>query len=456
MTLATTATTTPPARHAPGPRGRFLVGNAIDMQRDPLQFFLGLAQTYGDIVQFRFMNQSAFFINHPDGVKRIFQENHQNYNRDTQLWDRVKLLLGDSVLTSDGKSWLQQRRLMQPMFHRQRIAAFGTLMAEASLALRTAWHGPAERGESLDIAVEMMRLTQRIVGHALFSVDLSNETSAVAQSIATANSLYSHYLYATFVVMGIPTPRNLRFRAALRQLDTVVQKMIDEHREHEMDDVLSMLLQARDAETGLGMNDQQLRDEVLTLLSAGQETTAQALAWTWYLLSQHPEVESQLHAELDSVLAGRAPNQDDLAQLPYTRMVIEESMRLYPPAWFISRNAIQADEIAGYHIPAKSLIWVSPYAMHRHPALWENPEVFDPERFTPERSTDRPRYAYFPFGGGPHLCIGNTFAMMEAHLALAMLAQQYKLRLVPGHPVEPVALITLAPRHGLRMTLHRR
>jgi cytochrome P450 len=449
-------TTNPPSRRAPGPRGHFLLGNANDFQRDPLRFFLDITQAYGDIVQFRFLNRSVFFIHHPDGVKHVLQENHQNYDRDNPFWHRLKLFLGESLLTTDGKSWLQQRRLMQPAFHRQRISSFGTLITEAAVTMRSQWHDSVESGEPLDIAVEMMRLTQRIIGQALFSIDLSNETDAVGQAIATANRLFSYYFYAPFVAMGIPTPRNLRFRAAIRQLDEVVQNMINERRQQETDDLLSMLLQARDAETGQGMSDRQLRDEVLTLLAAGHETTANALTWTWYLLSQHPEVEHRLHTELDSVLAGRSPELEDLAQLPYTRMVTEEAMRLYPPAWAMSRNALQDDEIAGYPIPARSIVLVSPYMTHRHPAFWENPEVFDPERFTPERSSGRPRYAYFPFGGGPHLCIGNTFAIMEVPLILATLAQQYQLCLVPGHPVEPMGAITLVPRYGLRMTLHRR
>ena len=217
-----------------------------------------------------------------------------------------------------------------------------------------------------------------------------------------------------------------------------------------------MLMLARDEETGEGMNDQQLRDEVMTMLFAGHETTANALAWTWYLLSQHPDIEHRLHSELDEVLGGAIPTLEHLPKLNYTRMVIEEAIRLYPPGWAFARHTVGDDEIGGYRIPANSLIWVSPYVTQRHPDFWENPEKFDPERFTPERSAGRPRFAYFPFGGGPHQCIGNAFAMMEAQLLLATIAQRYHLQLVPGHPVEPKVVLTLRPRYGLSMTLKQR
>jgi cytochrome P450 len=243
-------------------------------------------------------------------------------------------------------------------------------------------------------------------------------------------------------------------------LDNVVYAIINERRKQPVDldtpDLLWMLLSARDEETGEGMSDQQLRDEVLILLLAGHETTATALTWTWYLLSQHPEVESRLHDELDTVLGGRRPSVEDLDKLPYTRMVIQEVLRLYPPAFGFTRHAVAEDEIGGYRIPANSMVFLTPYCTHRHPACWEEPEVFDPERFTPERSAGRPRFAYFPFGGGPRQCIGNAFALMEAQLVLASVAQRYCLRLVPGHPVEPQVQLTLRPRYGLPMTLHPR
>jgi cytochrome P450 len=311
-------------------------------------------------------------------------------------------------------------------------------MTEAALAMLERWQIAAACGEPLDASKEMMRLTLRIAGLTLFSLDISGEADVVGRAFTEASEYVAHASLDPLALLltGFPMPAQLRFRAALRALDKVVQGIITERRRQNRDtgDLLSMYLLARDEETGEGMNDRQLRDEVMTLLLAGHETTANTLAWTWYLLSGHPVIEQKLHAELAAVLGGRVPTVPDLPNLPYTRMVIEESMRLYPPAYGISRKAIAADEIGGYRIPANSVIFVGPYVMHRHPKFWENPDVFDPERFTPERSADRPPFAYFPFGGGPRLCIGNQFALIEAQLLLATVAQRYASFLRPQPP----------------------
>jgi cytochrome P450 len=305
-----------------------------------------------------------------------------------------------------------------------------------------------------------MRLALRIVGLALFSLDLSNDADTVGHAFTTVTARISRYALLPFPPLWFPTPRNRRLSAGLNTLNSIVYSLINKRREQLVDgdgpDLLGMLLSARDEETGLGMGDQQLRDEVMTLLFAGHETTAVTLTWTWYLLSQYPEVERRLHAELDTVLAGQRPSLEHLEALPYTRMVIQEAMRLYPPIFGFTRFALSSDEIGGYALPANSVVSLSPYWTHRHPAFWEDPEAFDPERFTPERSAGRPRFAYFPFGGGPRQCIGNHFAMMEAQLVLATIAQRYSLRLVPGHQVEVEVLLTTRPRYGLPMTLHSR
>jgi cytochrome P450 len=322
------------------------------------------------------------------------------------------------------------------------------------------WRRSTPGDTLLDIPQEMMRLTLRIAGLALFSHDLTNEVDRIGSTFTTLSPLISSYTSLPFPPLWVPTPRNRRLLAGINTLNTIVYSIIEERRKQPADtqatDLLGMLLYTRNEETGLGMSDQQLLDEVLTLLLAGHETTATALTWTWYLLSQHPEVERRLHVEPEKVLAGRNPSVDDLDALPYTRMVIQEAMRLYPPAFGFTRFAIASDEMGGYPVPANSMIFLSAYCTHRHPAFWEEPEVFDPERFNPERSAGRPRFAYFPFGGGPRQCIGNSFAMMEAQLVLATVAQRYALRLVPGHAVEIQVLPTLRPRHGLPMTLHPR
>ena len=447
------------SRHkaAPGPRGHLLLGSARDFQRDPLRFGLAMTQQYGDIVRIRLLLWPAYLVNHPDGVKHVLQEKQQNYNKDLYPYQIFKPLLGRGLVTNDGKSWLHQRRLMQPAFHRKRLAAFGSLMTDATVMMLDQWQDFAEHAQQLDIAAEMLRLTLRIVGQALFNIDLSDETHIVSQALITVNKLLSDYIYAPLPPLNIPTSRNRLIQTAFRTLDQVVQGIINQHRQQNMDtdDLLSMLLSVRDEETGQGMNDQQVRDEVMTLLIAGHETVSTALTWTWYLITKHPEVERHLHAELNTVLGGQIPTVDHLAKLPYTRMVLEETLRLYPPAWVFGRKSVADDEIGGYFIPANSMIVLSPYITHRHPAFWDKPEVFEPERFTPERSAGRPHYAYFPFGGGPRVCIGNNFALMEMQLILVTVAQRYKLRLVPGHPVEPEALLSLRPRYGLPMTLER-
>jgi len=448
------------AGRPPGPRTLSPLGSAYAIGRDPMRFALEMWQQYGDVARFRLLSWPAYTLYHPDHAKRVLQENHRNYDKQLLSTNTARPLLGNGLFTSDGESWLHQRRLMQPAFHRQRLAGFGTVMTDATLALLERWQGTVSR--PLDIPLEMMRLTQRIVGLALFNLDLDNEVDTVGQTFTMLLPLLLKYIFVPFPPLWIPTPGNRRLQAGLETLNNVVYAIIAERRKQATDpgmdtgDLLSMLLAVRDEETGEGMSDQQLRDEAMTLLIAGSETTAMALTWTWYLLSQHPSVEQHLHAELDTVLGGQAPTVSSLDKLPYTRMVIQEALRLYPPAFGIIRHAIANDEIGGYPIPANSMVFLTPYCTHRHPAIWEKPEVFDPERFTPERSAGRPRFAYFPFGGGPRQCIGNTFAMMEAQLVLATVAQRYSLRLVPGHPVEPQVLLTLRPRYGLPMTLHPR
>lgn len=425
------------------------------MQRDPLGF-LTRTQKLGEVVRLRFLFSPTYLISHPESIKYVLQEHARNYNKDLITYTMFQPFLGQGLLTNDGPSWLHQRRLIQPAFHRTRLTTYGTLMTEATGAMLERWQAGSERGTPLQMEEEMMRLTLRIVGQTLFSLDLSQETSTVGPAVTTVLKLFGDYVFRPFPPLSVPTMRNRRLLRAIHALDQVVYRMIAERRTLQTDtgDLLSMLLLAQDEETGQGMNDRQVRDEVMTLLLAGHETTANTLTWTWYLLSQSPEIEHRLHTEVNEVLGGRVPTVADLPELKYTRMVLEEALRLYPPAPILSRKAIAADELRGYPIAANSLIMISPYAVHRHPALWEEPEQFDPERFTPERVAARPSYAYFPFGGGTRMCIGNHFAMMEAQLILSTVAQRYRLRLISGHPVEAQMTVTLRPRFGLPMTIH--
>jgi cytochrome P450 len=446
------------AKEPPAPRGLPLIGNTAGLRHDAPGVLLQGARQYGPVVQYWFVVWRVYAINHPDGAKRILQDNNRNYNKDVVDYVLLRYFLGQGLLTSDGDSWLRQRRLMQPAFHRPRIAGFASLMTDEAQTTLAEWEGSSKSGETLDVFASMMRLTLRIVCRALFSTDIEQETNIIGTAFTELNRRITRYSYFPFPPLSVPTPGNRKIAESASMLQRVVDGIIARRRRDnvEHDDLLSMLLHAQDADTGERMSDQQVRDEVTTLLLAGHETTANALSWTWYLLAQHPEAEAKLRAELDSVLGGRLPTMDDLERLPYNRMVIEEALRLYPPAWLISRNAMAEDEICGYRIPAHAYILLSTYTIHRHPDFWEHPDTFDPERFTPERVAARPRYAYFPFGGGPRQCIGNTFALTEAQLILATIAQRCRLALVPGHKVSTEALITLRPRDGILVNIQRR
>jgi len=442
----------------PGPRGHIFIGNLPEFRRDPLQFLMNLSRQYGDVARFRVGPWSYCLISHPDHVKHVLQDHNHNYckGRIARILDSIT---GQSVLVSEGDVWRRQRRLTQPAFHRQRIAALASVMTETTASLLAQWQTYVDRTQPFDIWQEMQKFALGIVSRTLFNTNLTGASDEIEWA-ATIMVKYLNYRFThPFTLpLSIPTPRHRQFQQAVRQVDAVVYHIINERRRtgQEANDLLSLLMQARDEETGEGMSDQQLRSEVLTFLFAGYETTASALMWTWYLLAQYPQVEKRLRAELTTVLNGRMPAFADLPQLSYTRMVLEESMRVYPPGWGFERKAISDDEIGGYHVPAGSLLLLCPYITHRRLDLWQNPEAFDPERFTPERSLGRPRYAYFPFGGGPRQCIGNEFAMMECQLIVAMTMQRYQLRLVPDHPVEPDAMAaTLRARHGIHMTLHQ-
>lgn len=443
-------------QHPPNvPPDSALLGNLPAVQRDVLGFLMRARHNYGDIVRYRLAVFNAYLVAHPDYIKRVLQDNHSNYDKKVLDYQILGWIVENGVLLSDGAVWLRQRRLMQPAFHRQRINALGAMMARFADELADTLAPAAAGGAVLDVAHAMTALTMRIVGQALFSADVGPLVETVGRTFTTLDAdLIRRFRSGRLIPPVLPTPRDRAFRANRRELDGVVNSLIQARRSSGVreDDLLQMLLEARDEETGEGMSDDQLRAEVKTLLLAGHETTANALTWTWYLLSQHPEAEAELHAELDAVLGGRLPTVDDLPRLVYTRMVFDEAMRLYPPAWLIGRRAVGGDSFGPYAVEPGSAVMISTYITHRHPEFWSDPERFDPERFRPGRAEKHHRYAYFPFGGGPRQCIGMSFAQVEAVLLLATLARRYSLRLAPNHPpVEPLALITLSPRNGLYM-----
>lgn len=441
----------------PKPRGRIpFVGVFPDFVRDPLTCLMNVTQ-HGPIVN---LGANTYSVNDPALVKHILQDNHRNYdNRQTPTLLRLRPLLGRGLVLNEGESWLQQRRLMQPAFHRKRLASLAAMMTDEAAAMTERWRSNVAEGSPIGVSREMTQVTMRIILKAMFGADIEGDFDTISQAIQIALAQISKRVLSIVPVPeSWPTPGNRAFDAAVRTLDAYVYGIIEQRRRSgvESDDLLGMLLAARDEDTGEGMSDTQLRDEVMTLFLAGHETTANLLTWAWHLIGQHPEVEQRLHAEIDSVLGKRLPTVADLPALPYARMVIDETLRMYPIAWLVSRQPNEDDNVGGYRIPAGATVLVSPYVVQHQSAYWENPEQFDPERFAPERSTNRPRFAYFPFGGGPRQCIGNSFAQMEAHLIIATVAQAYRLRALPGSQVEVNAAVTLIPRTPLQMTVHPR
>jgi cytochrome P450 len=447
-----------PIRNAPSAGHGLGLATWREFRRETLEFLCRVANLHGDVVRWRIGTVPLYLLRSPDAVQRVLVDRNRNYDKKTRGYDALRLFLGNGLLTSEGNFWRRQRRIAQPAFHRQRIADFATTMVSLTERMVDAWERQADRGDAIDVAEEMTALTLRIVAKTLLSTDIDDGENEVGRSVELLNGFARDLMTNPFTLpISLPTPRNRRFRRAADVLERTLQSIITERRRTGEDapDLLSMLMHARDDETGEQMSDEQLRDEAMTIFLAGHETTANALAWAFYLLSTHPDVERRLRAELDEVLGGRSPTMQDLGKLPFLQQVVKETLRLYPPAWSIGRRAIEEDVIDGYRIEAGSLVILSPWVTHRHPALWPNPEGFDPERFTPESEKIRPRYAYFPFGGGPRLCIGNNFAMMEAQLLLATIVPRISAALVSGHPVVPQPLITLRPAHGLQMTLHR-
>lgn len=419
-------------------------------RRDPLTFMLDSARDHGDIVFFKFGPQDLYLLNHPDYIRDVLVTNNRNFVKSRGL-QMAKRFLGESLLTSEGDFHRRQRRLAQPAFHRQRINGYAEVMTEYAGRTRGRWHD----GETLDLWQEMMRLTLAIVGKTLFDADVEAEAPEIGAALTDVMQLFERITNPFGgLLQKLPLPGNYRWLRAKKRLDETIYRIINDRRASGEDrgDLLSMLLLAQDEEgDGGSMNNEQLRDEAMTLFVAGHETTANALTWTWYLLSQNPEAEAKLHEEIDTILGAALPTADDVVRLRYTEMVFAESMRLYPPAWILGRRVLSDYEVGGYTIPANSIVLMSPWVMHRDPRYFPDPDRFDPERWTAEAREARPKFSYFPFGGGPRVCIGEQFAWMEGALLISAIAQKWNLRLAPGHRVEPRAMITLRPRYGMQM-----
>ncbi|MCE7935225.1 MAG: cytochrome P450 [Chlorobi bacterium CHB2] len=435
-----------------GPKGRPLVGVLPQMRRRPLQFMAELARTHGDAVQVKIAHLQACLLSHPDLVEEVLVTQNRKFIKPLLLKQAAQVL-GNGLLTSDGEFWLRQRRLAQPAFHRDRIAGYAELMATFSDQMTDRWRS----GQAMDIHEEMMGLTLKVVARALFGADVSGQTEAVGRALDLAMQRFTERLSLMRLFDQLPLPRNIRFRQRQRELDAIIYGMIEARRnsQAEADDLLSMLLHAQDTD-GSQMTDQQLHDEVITLFLAGHETTAIALSWTWMLLANHPEAEARLHEELDRVLGSRPPTFADIPNLPWTEMVVKESMRLYPPAWRVGRQALEDCTIGGYHIPKGMQVVASQWVIHRDPRWYARPNDFLPERWQGDLARQLPKFAYFPFGGGPRRCIGDEFAKMEAVLILAAVARRFRITLVPNQQIDYFPSITLRPKHGIQVRVEPR
>ncbi len=444
-----------PATRPPGPKGTRVMGVMRDFNRDSLGFIERVRREYGDIVWMRFLYVPALFLYHPNEIEYVLSTSPKNFNKSMSLRSNFfQRLVGNGLITSQGEEWKRQRRLSSPAFHRERIATYAGTMVDYTSRLIANWHD----GDARDIHRDMMRLTLEIVVRCLFSADVSSDVDEVGATLKELVKPFASQATLKWILNNrLPTPYHFRFHALARKIDHVVYRIIGERRASPKDegDLLSMLLAARD-EDGSQMDDRQLRDEVMTLFLAGHETTALTLAWTWYLLATHPEVEKKFHAELGEVLNGRNATVTDLPHLKYTEQIVKESMRLYPPAYGLGREAIDDCEIGGYHVPAGTQVFMFQWATQRDARFFDEPLAFKPDRWSPEFEARLPKYAYFPFGGGPRACIGASFAMMEIILVLATIGQKFRLELIADHPVEIYPAMSLRPRGGVRVAIRNR
>jgi len=444
-------------RVPPGPPRTATLGLLKNLTTDRLKLMSSAASGYGDAVRMAIGPKVLYFFNHPDSAKHVLADNSANYHKGIGLV-QAKRALGDGLLTSEGGLWREQRRLIQPAFQHKRIVAqAGIVAAEASgLVDRLRSHVD---GAPVDVTGEVTRFTLGVLGRTLLDADLGAFGSIGHAFEAVQDQAMFEMVSLSMVPTWLPLPKQLRFRRARRELQRVVDTLVSERDAWAGgvtgDDVLSRLIESTHREADPAVGHQRMRDELVTLLLAGHETTASTLSWTLHLVAHHPEVRARLHAEAVDVLGDRPPEYEDLRMLTYTSMVVQEAMRLYPPVWILPRLAQQDDEVAGYHVPAGADVLVCPYTLHRHPGLWDEPDVFDPERFSPERTANRPRYAYIPFGAGPRFCVGSSLGTLEAIFAIAMIARELRLSAVPGHHVVPEPMLSLRVRGGLLMTVHK-
>lgn len=437
---------------APGPSLLKSWQTVMRWQSDHIEPMRELVRDYGDVCMCNLGIARIYFMTQPELVQEVLVTRHREFHKDP-YYNFLRLILGNGLLTSEDDFHLRQRRMIQPAFHRQRVHEYGLAMVRHTQELAATW----KDGAHIDINRDMMRLALAIVGETLFSSETDADAERVAEALDTIFSMEARYAhpYADFV-SKLPLPGNALFQKAIGEIDKILYRMIAEHRASgDRGDLLSMLLAAVD-EDGAPMPDKQIRDEAITLFLAGHETTAVALTWTFYLLSQNPDVEARLHEELDTVLGDNDPSPEDYSKLDYTYRVFKEAMRLYPPAYVMGREPVEDTQVGVYHIPKKSMILLSPYLVQRDPRNFPDPERFDPDRWLPENCSGLHKFAYFPFGGGKRLCVGEPFAWMEGVLVVATLARQWKFRVDPTHPIGFTPAVTLRPKNGMPGTIHKR
>ncbi len=427
------------------------------IRRNPFRFFVETASRLGDVVELDLGPHRALMLNHPTYLKHVLQDHHKNYKK-SKFYGPLRPILGNGIFMSDGEAWLYQRRTSAKGFRGCRLRQMFGDMIEATADMMARWRQYERSGEPIDIVREMSHLTLDTVLRCLFSVRLESQFRTVFDALTTLlrDAEMRVWSYAS-PPLCVPTRRNLNCRAALKALDNLVYGLIDDRRANlgKHDDLLEILVTAHAERMREGMPESLLRDQVLSIVVAGHETTANAMAWIWYLLSKHVDIARKVKAEVDGVLNGCIPRFEDLSKLTYSRMVFDEALRLYPPVWTMSRDAIDDDYVGDIRIPAGMTVMLCPYVVHRRPEFWPNPEGFDPERFSDAAESEIQRYAYFPFGGGPRGCLGSRFATIESLVILAMVVQAYRLELLPGQTVEPEPMITLRPRDGFYMRLDR-
>lgn len=447
-----------PMKRIPGPPWYSVPYKIFRARRNPLDAIAREINEHGDIVRFEIGPINVYFVAHPDHINHILVKNSQNYSRLTVDYLAMRPVLGQGLVTTDGPVWQKQRQALQPEFHKQKINALVQKISATTETVLSSWNKRLAKNKTMDMATEMADLALRIAANALFGVDSSVFPTAFSEAAVFVNRYADQNATQLFKIPSqFPTSRNLRFRKALKVLDSVVYKIIHDHRHNgDYDDLVSMMINTADPGSGKYLNDREIRDQALTILITGHETSANALAWTLFLLSKHPDIAKRVQAEVDTLRGSELPVLEQIKKLDYLKRVLQESMRLYPPVWSISRQALANDVLGDYSLPKNAYLYISFYAIHHHPKYWQDAERFNPDRFLPEQIEKQHRYAYLPFGAGPHLCIGRDFAMLEMQIILSMVLQRYQLELVPGSRIEAEPLITLRPKYGMHMLVNER